>query len=107
MSEQEQRKKQLIIRVSESELEKIDALRGPVQRAVYMRQKSLGEATISEIPALNIKAYTELAKVGGNLNQIMKQINSSDSGDMFHQDLIEQAIDEVNLLRQALIGATK
>ncbi|HUH58409.1 MAG TPA: hypothetical protein VL020_07900 [Pseudomonadales bacterium] len=99
------RTKQLIVRVTEEELEKIDALRGPVQRAVYMRQKSLGEATITDIPAINTKTYQELAKVGGNLNQLMKQINSSDSGDMFHHELIEQALAEVNELRQALIGA--
>jgi len=101
------RNKQLIVRVSEDELEKIDALRGPMQRAVFMRQKSLGESTITDIPAINTKAYSELARVGSNLNQLMKKINQSDSEDMFHSDLINEAIDQVNALRQSLIGATE
>jgi len=102
---EQKREKQLIIRVTDDELERIDALRGPMQRATFMRQKSLGESTSSDIPALNLKAYSEFARIGANLNQLMKQINQSDSGDMFQAETIEQAIDEVNALRKALIGA--
>lgn len=103
------REKQLIIRVTEDELEKIDALRGPMQRAVFMRQKSLGESTFTDIPAINTKAYSELARVGANLNQLMQIINASNqsrsSGDMFQDEYVSQAINEVKALRQALIGA--
>lgn len=107
MTEKVLRTKQLIIRCTDEEIEQIDALRGPVQRATYMRSRSLGEATITDIPALNTKAYTELARVGANLNQLLKQINTSDSSDMFHKETIDMAIAEVQALRQALIGATQ
>jgi hypothetical protein len=102
---EQKREKQLIIRVTEDELERIDIFRGPMQRATFMRQKSLGQSTSSDVPELNTRAYSELARVGANLNQLMKQLNSSDSADMFHAETIEQAVAEVNALRKALIGA--
>ena len=99
------RNKQLIIRVNEEELAEIEFLRGPMQRATFIRQKALGELVSSDIPEINLKAYGELAKVGSNLNQLLKLLHSFDGEDRFKFKLVTDAIDEVYALRTALLDA--
>jgi division protein CdvB (Snf7/Vps24/ESCRT-III family) len=106
------RTKQLIVRVTGDELAEIDRLRGSMQRATYMRMKSLGE--LHTVPELNRQAYGELGRVGANLNQLMHVINSriavqavSDEQKVGISEIIDEvgnALAEVQNLRKILLG---
>lgn len=66
---------------------------------------------IHTIPALNVKLHAELGRVGGNLNQITKELNRAFD---LHQianrdyervmDAVIEARDALRLCRQSLIG---
>lgn len=62
------------VRLSTAEAAELDARRGKIQRGTYCRL-ALQSAVPPIIPAINIKAYTELARLASNLNQIVVLAN--------------------------------
>lgn len=75
--------------------------------AAYIRIAALGNS-ITAVPAINREAYTELARLAGNLNQLMRHINSDKSVVVNGQQLgtgLEKLRAEVQALRAALLGA--
>ncbi|WP_082878119.1 hypothetical protein [Methylobacillus sp. MM3] len=75
--------------------------------ASYIRVAALGN-TITAVPAINREAYVKLARLAGNVNQLMRHINSSSSVVVNGQQLgagLEKLRAEVQALRAALLGA--
>jgi hypothetical protein len=75
--------------------------------AAYIRVAALGNQ-ITAVPKINREAYTELARLAGNLNQLMRHINSSSSVVVNGEQLgagLEKLRAEVQALRAALLGA--
>lgn len=70
----------LAIRLSRSERAHIERLASGagLPLATFIRQAALGAVVPArpEIPAVNRKAYLELARVGSNLNQIAHHLNA-------------------------------
>lgn len=81
--EVQKRDKTLLIRLTKTEYEKIkqNADYEQLQTAVYIRQKALNQ-TIKrkhEIPKIDKNLLLALARIGNNINQIAKQLNSNQS----------------------------
>lgn len=64
----------VVCRFSVEELALIDQRRGTLARATYVRKAALKHLP-PQIPAINREAWTELARVGANLNQLSKVHN--------------------------------
>lgn len=87
--------------LSEVETADLDQRRGKVRRAIYFRQTVFGRPPV-KIPEINQSAFVELRKIGTNLNQIARRLNSEPS----NRELAEAASAEVTALRNALTIAT-
>lgn len=85
-------------RLTDAELADLDARRGPYQRGTYMRLAAFDRLPHT-IPAVNVTAWTELARAAANLNQIAKSLNAGDAADA------AQIRSELADFRRALIGA--
>lgn len=85
-------------RFSPSELATLDARRGKIPRGEYVRRCTFGTPPVP-IPRPNVKAYAELARAAGNLNQISRKVNEG----VFD---IEALARELDLFRMKLIGVT-
>lgn len=75
--------------------------------ASYIRVAALGNA-ITAVPKLNREAYIELARLAGNLNQLMRHINSDKSVVVRGEQLgagLEKLSVQVQALRASLLGA--
>lgn len=75
--------------------------------AAYIRVAALGN-TITAVPKINRETYLELARLAGNLNQLMRHINSSSSVVVNGEQLgagLKKIHSEVQALRAALLGA--
>ena len=74
------RTKQLIVRVSESELSVIDrmARERKMRRATFMRH-SIIDKIPPVIPELNLLALNELSRIRGALNNLVKPFNYRDA----------------------------
>lgn len=94
------RKKEIKIRVCESELAALQAKRGKMRLATWLRTCALNSVPPS-IPQINQTALTELHRIGSNLNQLARSANAGDTADLL--DLRAQVSD----LRAALAGAKK
>jgi hypothetical protein len=99
----------VMARFNQGELDRLDALRGVfgMTRAKYIRTRALAEALprSGRVPELNIKAWTDLSRAAGNLNQIAHRLNElrlhGASGDVD----IDEVADTLKEFRMALIGA--
>jgi len=73
----------------------------------YLRAAALGNHILA-VPAINREKYVELARLAGNLNQLMRHIQAG-TGGIVHGDQLLPALDklraEVQALRQSLLGA--
>lgn len=73
----------------------------------YLRAAALGNNVLT-VPAINREKYSELARLAGNLNQLMRHVHSG-TGGIIHGDQLLPALDklhtEVQALRQSLLGA--
>lgn len=82
MSEIEKRTKQVIIRMTELEHEQLLAKKTKPQLATWIREFCLENSTTEsrkKVKTADPKLLSQLAKIGGNLNQIAKQANTVDS----------------------------
>ena len=94
----EKRKISVMVRLTKNEAEAIDKKRGKTARAVFIRLCANGAKISPPIPQINIEARAELSKIGGNLNQIAKAINSGLDID------ISEIQKEISKLRLSLLG---
>ncbi len=92
------RKHRIEVWFYKEEIEKIDRDRGLVPRAVFVRQAVEGVKISPPIPQINIETRVELSKIGNNLNQIARILNS---GDIFEISEIQK---EISKLRLSLLG---
>lgn len=95
------RTKAIHFRVNKEELEKLDSLVSQynMRRGAYCRMATLKELA-PLIPAINRMTYVELGKIGSNLNQIAKHLNSN-SSEAFN---FEECLIILNDLRSKLLG---
>lgn len=70
------------VRVSQSELEELDRRRGSVRRGTFLRNIFLGKREPAQIPEVNRKVYIETSRWASNLNQIARQLNTTESVDV-------------------------
>lgn len=82
--------------MSASEVAEIDFRRGKVRRAIYLRLAALGKKLPCPLPQPSADAVIELGKIGSNLNQIARKLNSTNEPSA---ELVEKAVKESKLLR--------
>jgi hypothetical protein len=63
-------------RLNTAELHALDAQRGEFQRGEWMRMAALDKLPPS-IPEVNRLSYIELGRIGANLNQVARRLNTS------------------------------
>ena len=90
------------VRLNRGELAQLDGVRGRFQRGQWLRMAALDQLP-PVVPALNVEAWTDLARLAGNLNQAQLAINRGD-GDMHQLELLEDLRKAVVALRRELIG---
>lgn len=97
------RRNRKYFRVSTEELTQIEqrAAAARMRVSVYIRACALGSAP-TQVPEINKEAFVELRKIGTNLNQIARRLNSEPAS----SELAEAAASEVITLRNALTHAT-
>ena len=97
----ERRQHRIGTRLTDAEVELVDARRGSVSRGEWLRRAALGRPP-RVIPEINREVWSELARIGGNLNQIARKLNQA--GYATEADA-RAARAEIDRLRAALIGA--
>jgi hypothetical protein len=80
----------------------LDGKRGKFQRGEWLRMAALDELPPA-VPELNVRAWSELARLAANLNQAQASINRSDC-DNHQVELLEYLRDAVATLRRELVG---
>lgn len=75
------RTKQLIIRVNESEYQELLKRKSKIRLAEWMREVCLDKPIRKTVKVTDPKLLYELARIGGNLNQLAKKINLLDNFD--------------------------
>lgn len=93
------------VRLNSAELLTLDTQRAKVQmqRGEYLRAAALHQLPPT-IPSINRDAWVELSRVGGNLNRLMRFINSNDfDPKAFNLELVKA---ELGALRNAIINAS-
>lgn len=93
------------VRLNDLEIEHVDAQRGALKRAEWLRCAALNKLTppAPKIPALNLEAWRSLGRIGGNINQSTRNINllmktSSDK----EEQMYSSALKELSELSSAL-----
>lgn len=95
----DKRRHSVSVRLNDAELARLDALRETVrmQRGEYLRAAALHRLPPS-IPAVNRRAWAELARTAANLNQLAHRLNA---GEALALAEVRAAVEE---LRRRLIG---
>lgn len=88
------------VRANVDEQKAIEAKRGKLPAGEFLRLAAIGFQPVPAVPAINEQAWTELSRVGSNLNQIAKRLNGSDAARE-----ATQLLDVLRELRFALHGA--
>ena len=92
------------VRLNESEIFRLDALRGTLQRGAWLRLAALEKSKIPfQIPGLNRQAWIDLSKLSANLNQAQTAINSGVQSS-YPEELFIELREAVRQLRQSLLG---
>ncbi|MGZ8174707.1 plasmid mobilization protein [Methylobacter sp.] len=86
------------VRLNDEELALLDSKKGGMARAEWLRCAALDKLPIS-IPALNREAYTEIGRIGSNLNQVAKALNIDPSSRTW-----EEIVALLKSVRGALLG---
>lgn len=90
------------VRLNGRELAQLDAQRGRFQRGEWLRMAALDQLPPT-VPAANVKAWAELARLAANLNQAQSSINRGDVAE--HQvELLADIRAAVDALRRELVG---
>ena len=87
-------------RVSADELKEMNARKGNMRTSIFVRHCVLGSRPLS-VPAVNNDLLVELRKIGTNLNQIAKKLNSSQ--EKIEQEIAATAAEECQNFRNAII----
>ena len=93
---QEKREHCVSVRVNARELAQLDERRSPYQRGEWLRMAALDKLPPT-IPAINLQAWSELARAAANLNQIAHALNAGSKPGGLQDQLAK--------FRAALIGA--
>ncbi len=93
----ENHNKEVMVRLTPNELEKLDSYRGKVSRGGYLRSL-LNNSKPKVIPKSNLVYHGELVKIGNNINQISRHLNMGGSVNF------NILTNEINDLRRLLIG---
>lgn len=88
------------VRMNSDELRQLNKWRGKIRRGTYLRLLFNGSQPVN-VPDVNLKAYTSLARSASNLNQIAHKLNMS------HHVEIEVTLEALRQFRQCLIGMTE
>lgn len=110
LPEAEKRDNLIWVRVNDLELLKIDDLRSKgrtkaITRSDYMRSTCLSKIPTS-IPEVNREAWSSLSKLLGNINQYQHAINSGKANE-YPKEVLNELKNEIQLLRNSLIGMEK
>jgi hypothetical protein len=89
------------VRLDDDELSELNARRGKMERASWLRAAALSSVP-AIIPPLNTEGIRLLSTCSNNLNQIAHQLNQ---GAGFDTKQLSEALNEVQALRRLLIGA--
>ena len=90
----------LIVRLNKLERNILDKARGNLSRAEAVRLSAFSTFP-RPIPAINQSAWFDLSKTCGNLNQLLKQINTAKTDDI---NLVSDALSLVKDLRSKLLN---
>ena len=90
------------VRLNKHELELLDAQRSQFQRGEWLRMAAIDPLPCS-IPAVNQKAWVELARLAGNLNQFQASINAGRASG-YPSNFLEEVLAQVKALRRNLLG---
>lgn len=109
VSDVDRRSIKVSINLSQSEAEQLSLKSEDVgmECASYIRVAALGN-TITAVPAVNRDAYLNLGKLAGNLNQLMRAINTGNAGIVNGEQVLpalQKLRAEVQALRASLVGA--
>jgi len=104
ISKEQKRNYILKIRLNEEELKELDESRGGFSKAEAMRLATFTSLP-PPIPELNAKAWTDLSKTAGNLNQLIKSVNILMKSDeqKLALDYIKETLEAVKKFRQQLV----
>lgn len=109
MPDIERRTAQITVALNQLEVAQIDMKceEAGMDAPSYLRAAATGNNVLT-VPAVNREKYAELARLAGNLNQLMRHIHAG-TGGIVHGDQLLPALDklrgEVQALRQDLLGA--
>lgn len=98
----EKRQHAVTCRLTDAEQAHVDGLRGAITRGEWIRRSALS-AVPNIVPALNREAWLELSRVGSNLNQIARVLNSDP---VIAPATIEALAQSLKEFRLALIGGS-
>lgn len=90
------------VRITTSELEKLDSMRGGISRGSFFRDIFLGRKIPAQVPKINQKAYIETARWAANLNQISHFFHMH--GDEIQARGTEEIYSYLKKFRAKLIG---
>ena len=103
--DEEKRNVRVSVYMAPAELAALDAKRGGMERSEWLRRAGLGKRLAPAIPAVNREAWVELARVAGNLNQLVRSMNAA--GQIRDADLVGVLAElnaQVSRLRGDLVG---
>ena len=100
--EPEKRRHAVTCRLTDAERDHVDASRGKVTGGEFIRRAALS-AVPRVVPEVNREAWVELARLGSNLNQLVRHLNERRPGTPPPVKLIDLQ-DSVVCLRADLIG---
>lgn len=96
--------------VTEEERKRIEKRAAKFQStAAYLREMALKGKIVERPPSITLDHYLELNRIGNNLNQLTRQVNSGEAS-IFHKRAkkeIEQALTELTGLLRANTEAIK
>lgn len=104
------RPQQIKFWVTEEEKQRIEKRAAKFQStAAYLREMALKGKVIERPASISLDQYTELNRIGNNINQLTRQVNSEEAS-IFHKRTkkeIEQALTELTGLLRANTEALK
>ncbi|MBE8232700.1 MAG: MobC family plasmid mobilization relaxosome protein [Endozoicomonadaceae bacterium] len=91
------RTKSIKIRVTEEELLLLNNKKSEPQLAAWMRSVSLGERAKKQksYSEIDPKFLAQIAKIGNNLNQIARQVNTNNLAALYEIGAIRKQLDEL------------
>lgn len=92
----------LSARFNDAELAQITARKGRMTSGEWLRSASLGRPIPNPIPEANTRYWVDLGKIGANINQIARQLNTKPEI-LNTQKSVEIILDEIEILRNYLL----